>query len=286
MVINKNKNSLSTEGGSPLKILFVSALSVELKIVKQEIKKLNISKNIEIYFFESWMWNYKTIMNLWLFLVEQKFDFIVNIWVCGWNLHSNPLPKGEGIEQLIQISAIKNISNNKELISPVFLEFAKIESIVCSEKIIYDEKEIIPLLGKEGLGVVDMESYWFEMIWNKFNIPRIILKIPVDKIWEETKNFDFEKAKKLLAENINYSELIKKIEKYLDSPLNPPFQEGEIFLKKKILNNYKWTFTEKIILEKLLNKFIVLELWNLEEFFEENKELGKKEFLNKLRNIE
>jgi len=244
-VINKNKNSLSTEGFSPLKILFVSALSAELKIVKQEIKKLNISKNLEISFFESWMWNYKTIMNLWLHLVEQKFDFIVNIWVCGWSPHPNPLPNGEGIEQLIQISAIKNISNNKELISPVFLEFSKIESIISSEKIIYDKNEIIPLLAKEGLGVVDMESYWFEMIWNKFNIPRIILKVPVDKIWEETKNFDFEKAKRLLAENIDYKKLVEKIEKYLNSPLNPPFQEGEIFLKKKILNNYKWTFTEK-----------------------------------------
>jgi len=284
-VINKNKNSLSTEGFSPLKILFVLALSAELKIVKQEIKKLNISKNIEISFFESWMWNYKTIMNLWLHLVEQKFDFIVNIWVCGWSPHPNPLPNGEGIEQLIQISAIKNISNNKELISPVFLEFTKIKSIFCSEKIVYCATSL-PLEETEwGLIFVDMESYWFEMIWNKFNIPRIILKVPVDKIWEETKNFNFEKAKRLLAENIDYKKLVEKIEKYLNSPLNPPFQEGEMLLKQKILNNYKWTFSEKIILEKEINRFIVLELWNLEEFFEENKELGKKEFLNELKNL-
>jgi hypothetical protein len=35
------------------KILFVSALAAELKIVKKEIKKLDISKKIEIFFLES-----------------------------------------------------------------------------------------------------------------------------------------------------------------------------------------------------------------------------------------
>jgi hypothetical protein len=230
------------------------------------------------------MWNYKTIMNLWLYLTQQKYDFIVNIWVCWWtdnNRSPIPLPfsQKEGGEKIIQISAIKNISNNKELISPIFLEFAKIKSVTCSEKIIYNPEKL------EWEKFVDMESYWFEMIWNKFNIPRIILKIPVDKIWEETKNFDFQKAKKDLAENINYSELIEKIEKYLEKNNNQNFTGEENTLKNKILNNFKFSFSENIIINKLLNKFIVLELWDLEEFFEENRELGKKEFLNKLRNI-
>jgi len=248
------------------KILFVSALSPELKIVKQEIKKINISNNLEVSFFESWMWNYKTIMNLWLYLIEQKIDFIVNIWVC-WYFNK--------FEKLIQISAIKNISNNKELISPIFLEFAKIKSIACSEKIIYNSEKL------EWENFVDMESYWFEMIWNKFNIPRVILKVPVDKIWEETKNFDFEKAKKLLKENIDYINLLEKIEKYLDK--NKSDDNIWLEIKDKINNYYKWSFSEKIILEKEINKAYVLELWNLEEFFEKNKKLGKKEFLNKLK---
>jgi len=251
------------------KILFVSALSSELKIVKEEIKKLNISKNIEISFFDSWMWNYKTIMNLWLYLIKQKFDFIVNIWVC-WYF--------EEYEKITQISRIKNISNDKELISPVFLEFAKIKSIACSEKIIYDSDLL------EWEKFVDMESYWFEMVCDKFDIPRIILKIPVDKIWEETKKFDFVKAKKYLAGNINYSELVEKIQKYLKNN-NKSFSEKENILKNKIINNFKFTFSEKIIINKLLNKFIVLELWNLEDFFEKNRELPKKEFLNKLKNL-
>jgi len=280
MVNNKSKNSLSTEDFSPLKILFVSALSAELKIIKQEIKKLNISNDVEISFFVCWMWNYKTIMNLWLYLFEHKFDFIVNIWVCWYSPLSQPFPPREkGVEKLIQISGIKNISNNKELISPVFLEFAKIKSIACSEKIVFDSNFL------EWEKFVDMESYWFEMVCNKFDIPRIILKIPVDRIWEETKNFDFEKAKKYLAENINYSELLEKIEKYLEktSPQPSPLEEREYKVKNKILNFYEWTFSENIIINKLLNKFIVLELWNLEEFFEKNRELGKKEFLNKFK---
>ena len=271
--------------GNKYKILFVSALSAELKIVKQEIKKINISNNLEIYFFESWMWNYKTIMNLSLYLVEQSFDFIINIWVCWWSSHPNPLPKGEGTYKVIQIWRIKNIANNKELIVPIFFEFWKIESIVCSEKIM--TSPLTPLFTGEGENIffVDMESYWFEMIWNKFDIPRIILKVPVDKIWEETKNFDFNKAKKFLRENINYSYLLEKIEKYLDknSPHPSPIEEREYIVKEKIINNFKFSFSEKIIINKLLNKFIVLELWDLEDFFEENKELNKKEFLNKLK---
>ena len=219
-------------------------------------------------------------MNLWLYLFEHKFDFIVNIWVCWYSPLSQPFPPREkGVEKLIQISGIKNISNNKELISPVFLEFAKIKSIACSEKIVFDSNFL------EWEKFVDMESYWFEMVCNKFDIPRIILKIPVDRIWEETKNFDFEKAKKYLAENINYSELLEKIEKYLEktSPQPSPLEEREYKVKNKILNFYEWTFSENIIINKLLNKFIVLELWNLEEFFEKNRELGKKEFLNKFK---
>jgi len=278
------------------KILFVSALSAELKIVKQEVKNLqgelswkdkrgspggNISKtNLEISFFECGMGNYKTILNLTRFLEKNKFDFIVNIWVCGYSF--SPPTKGELEGGVIQIWRIKNLANEKELIVPYFFEFSKIGSIISSEKIIYD----ISKIWEENF--VDMESYWFELVCNSFNIPRIILKVPVDKIWEETKNFDYKKAKKFLKENINYKKLIEKIEKFLNktSSQPSPLEEKELMIKQKILNNYKWTFSEKIIIEKEVNRFIVLELWNLEEFFEENKELGKKEFLNKLKKLQ
>ena len=250
------------------KILFVSALSAELKIIKGEIKKLNISKNdLEINFFECGMGNYKTILNLTSFLENNNFDFIINIWVCWYK---------EKKEDIIQVSRIFNLANSKELISPIFFEFWKIESISCSEKIIYDEKEVL----EENF--VDMESFWFELVCSKYNILRMILKIPVDKIGEETKKFDFTKAKKLLKENINYEKLILEIQKYFSSQQHYALEEKENKLKEKIFKNYTFTFSEKIILEKNINKILVLELFDLEEFFLENKNLVKKEFLEKI----
>jgi len=249
------------------KILFISALSAELKIVKEEIKKLN-SKNFEFGFLESWIGNYNTILNFTRFLEKNNnFDFVINIWVCGYN---------NIYKKVIQVWRIKNLSNNKEKIIPNFIDFWKIESIACSEYIVYNTKEI----WEENF--VDMESYGIELVAEKYNIARIILKVPVDKIWEETKNFDYKKAKKYLRENIDYRKLINEILEFLEKNNNEEIWKE---IKEKILKNYKWTFSEKIILEKELNKFIVLKLWNLEEFFEENKSLNKKDFLTNLKNI-
>jgi hypothetical protein len=51
--MENNPHLTSPQGRGIYKILFISAFSAELKIVKQEIKKLNISKSIEISFFAS-----------------------------------------------------------------------------------------------------------------------------------------------------------------------------------------------------------------------------------------
>ena len=252
------------------KILFVSALAPELKIVKQELKKLNISKkDLEVSFFESGFWNYKTILNLTNFLSKNKFDFVINIWVCGY--------KNEK-DDLIQVTRIFNLWDKKELISPVFFKFAKIESINCSDNIIYDEE----LLEQN---YVDMESYAFELVCDKIETPRMILKVPVDKVWEETKNFDYKKSLELLKENIDYGKLILSVKDFLEknNKENNDFSEEEIELKNKILWIYKLTFSQEIILEKLLNKIIVLNLFDLEKFFKENKDLDKKEFLKILQ---
>lgn len=262
------------------KILFVSALAPELKIIKEEIKKLKISrKDLEISFFESWMGNYKTILNLTNYLWKNNFDFIVNIWVCWWT----SFLKDNYPEKIIQVSRIFNLWNNKELISPIFFEFWNIESIFCSDKIIYDENILHINRGEldRETNFVDMESYWFELVLEKFETPRIILKVPVDKVWEETNNFNYEKAKSNLSENIDYNKLVLDIENFLESNNSEinNFSEEENDIKNKILNNYKFSFSEKIIMEKLLNKIIVLNLFNLEEFFLENNKLDKKSFL-------
>ena len=252
------------------KILIVSALSSELKVIKEKVKSLKIKK-LEIKFFESWMWNYKTILNLTEFLTNQDFDFIVNIWVCWYK---------KEIEKCIQVGRIKNLANNKELIVPIFFEFSKIKSIASSEKIIYDKKEIF----EEDF--VDMESYWFELVAEKFELPRIILKIPVDMIWEETKNFDFLKAKNFLKENIDYEKLFEKIFLYLPSPQpSPLWGEG---VKQKL----NLTESQKIIFEQLYNKYSVL-VWDnfekyLENFFKNflNKKLEKNDIKKFLKDLE
>ncbi len=249
------------------KILFTAATSWELKIIKQEIKKLKNHK-IKADFLLLWIWNYSTIINLQEVLLNQKYNFIVNIWVCGYS---------EKYQKSIQIWRIKNLANNKELIVPSFIKITDLESIACSEKIIYSPDDI----WEEKF--VDMESYWVELICTKFEIPRIILKIPVDKIWEETKNFDFIKAKKLLAENIDYNKLLEEISKYLEKS---KVDTTSMLSLEKYQNYYNMSFAEKLIFEKLYNKYIILveeEWWDkFEEFFEKNKNLSKKDFIKKI----
>lgn len=244
-------------------ILIVSALSLESKLIKNEIKNLDL-KNIKTSFLVSWVWNYHTILNLTKYLKENNFDLILNIWVCGYKNFN---------KDFIQIWRIKNSSDDREIIVPNIIDFWDLESIFCSEKVIYDSYE----LWEENF--VDMESYGFELVCNNFEIPRIILKIPVDKIWIETKNFDIKKAKIYLSKNINYKLLFEKIEKYLNS-----LDSNNIWIeiKNKILSHYKFSFSENFILEKLVNKFIILELWDIDIFFEKNKNLNKKDFLRKL----
>lgn len=244
-------------------ILIVSALSLESKFIKNEIKNLDL-KNIKTSFLVSWVWNYHTILNLTKYLKENNFDLILNIWVCGYKNFN---------KDFIQIWRIKNSSDDREIIVPNIIDFWDLESIFCSEKVIYDSYE----LWEENF--VDMESYGFELVCNNFEVPRIILKIPVDKIWIETKNFDIKKAKIYLSKNINYKLLFEKIEKYLNS-----LDSNNIWIeiKNKILSHYKFSFSENFILEKLVNKFIILELWDIDIFFEKNKNLNKKDFLRKL----
>jgi len=49
----------------------------------------------------------------------------------------------------------------------------------------------------------------------KYNLPRLILKVPVDKSESELKNIDFDLAAKKL-ENIDYKVLLLEIQKFLN----------------------------------------------------------------------
>jgi hypothetical protein len=131
---------------------------------------------------------------------------------------------------------------------------------------------------------VDMESYGFEMVCDSFSLPRIILKVPVDKIWIETKNFDYKKALNKLKENIPYEKLVRKIAEYFE------WVEEKVDFEK-YFKCFSFTFSEKEIFKKLYFKLKV-KSWKLKEscidkLLENWKKLGKnesKEFLKNLQN--
>ena len=230
------------------KILIVWALSQELNSIKKEIKKLTL-KNIKLSFLTTWIWNYNMILNLTKFLEnEDNFDFIINIWVCWYT---------DIKEGFIQIWRVFNLANNSESIIPNIIDYWNLVSIVSSEQIIYNAE----LLWWEKF--VDMESYWFEKVCDSFKIPRMILKVPIDKIWNETKNFDFKKAEKFLQENIDYENLFNKISKYLEK------NKSENKDLSKYNNYFSFSFTQKVIFEKLFNKYETLTWLDFEKYFYE-----------------
>ena len=133
------------------------------------------------------------------FLTEQEDSdfFLVNIGICGyWNHGKQP-------EKLIQIGRIKNRTTEKELLPPLPIRFAKIESVRSSEKPILE--------GKGAYGFGEMESRGIELVADKFRLPRLFLKVPFDRVGEETETFDREKACQMLAENIDYQTLLEQL---------------------------------------------------------------------------
>lgn len=260
------------------KILIVSSYSQELNIVKKEIKKLAL-KNLKTSFLTTWKGNYNTILNLTRFLEQNSdSDFVINIWVCWYSNNLNFF-QGYNINKksdiFIQVARIFNLSNSKEIIVPHLIDFWELSSILCSENIIYNEKDLL------WEDFVDMESYGFEKVCDSFSIPRIIIKVPIDKVWKETKNFDFEKAN-ILLKNLNYNELLKKILSYLWSDINihKKIVQREIFDEYK---KYFWfTFSESEIFKKYYYKYLALIWNNFNEFFEKNKNFNKKDFIKVL----
>ena len=171
----------------------------ELKTVKTQIKNLKLKQKLAIHYLCTGIGNYETIFTLTKFLTEQEDSdfFLVNIGICGyWN-------RGEQPEKLIQIGRIKNRTTEKELLPPLPIRFAKIESIRSSEKPILE--------GKEEYGFGEMESRGIELVADKFRLPRLFLKVPFDRVGEETKTFDREKACQMLAENIDYQTLLEQL---------------------------------------------------------------------------
>jgi len=133
--------------------------------------------------------------------------------------------------------------------------------------------------------IVDMESFGFEFVCEKYAIPRIILKVPVDKIWEETDNFDYKLALELLEKNIDYEKLLLDIKKYLDKVKSNDLDLSRYFNKLYFSERQKQQF------EFLYRKYQIL-IWEwfdkfYDDFLEENKNKTNKKqiawkFLDKL----
>jgi len=250
---------MMTKRTSTKKILFVAAVSQELKVIKN-LYKNQPSWNLKADFLVSWIWNLQTSLNLTKHLSLKKYDFIINIGVC-WYKKNNP--------PLIQIARTLYAPTRKEAIVPIFFKHTLLTSIYCSEVPVYDES----LIGEEEY--VDMESYSIEKVCEHFRIPRIILKTPSDKIGSETKNFDVKKACKQLDESLDIKSLLDHIQIYLNSL-------PEKHSLEKYFQHYSFSQSEKIIFEKYFYSYTTLSISKFETFFTENKSLPKKEFLAKL----
>lgn len=207
-------------------ILIVCATGKEANVVKSMVKPLCI-KDLNIQFFVCGMGMYETIFSLTKYLScspspslnppafghplytkgdqERAIDFVVNIGVCGYT---------DKKEKVIQVGRIVNAVTGKEMLVPIFVQFAPIKSIWCSDK-----PTLNPSLIKEGLDYVDMESWAVEYVCDKFKIPRMILKVPVDKVGDPQPPLRgllyFKEAERLLKENVEYRKLINSIDDHL-----------------------------------------------------------------------
>lgn len=238
------------------KILFVSALSWELKPIKEKIKKLNIL-DLKVDFFSTWMWNYNMILHLTKYLSDKNYDFIVNIWTCWYKGLNN---------DIYQVCKIINIQNNKELLIPINIKNFTLTTCYCFDKPVNN-------LDIDNC-IVDMESYGFEIVADSFLLPRLILKVPVDDIW---KNFDKDIFLRKL-DNINFKKVLESIKWYLRTI--PKKQKLD-----KYINHFKFTFSQKQIFNKLYNKYLALKGYDFDSFYENNKDIDRKNFLKKLDNI-
>jgi len=235
------------------KILFVSALSWEVKPIKEQIKIFNIP-NLKVDFLSTWIWNYNTILHLTKYLSDKDYDFLVNIWSCWYNnLDKN----------IYQVWRVINMQNDKELLVPINVKVFDLATCYCFEKPVdkFDKQFCI----------IDMESYGFEMVANSFSLPRFILKIPVDNIW---KKFDKNLFLKKIA-NIDFKKVLESILLCLQTI--PEKQNLD-----KYINHFNFTFSQKYIFISLYNKYIALKNNDFESFFQENKEFTRKHFLKKL----
>lgn len=247
-----------------MNLLFCIALPNELKIIKQEIKNLEL-KWVKIDFLPTGVWVLNTIYSIKNYIQEKnKPDFIINIWVC-WKNNSD-------FSDFFQVYRIKNLSNNKEAICPLYIENSILKSIVCSDKIVTDINE----LWEEK--IVDMESFWIDFICDKEKIPYIIIKKPFDLISKDSLKVDI----KDLENSLKWFDWEKLIQQILVFQRQNEENKEIQNITKLIKEKHKLTFSEVEFLKKYINKNLAF--WNnLEKIFESLHRYDKKEILKYIK---
>lgn len=207
-----------------MKILVTAATPSELSSIKSWIKSAKLKANLDIDFLCCGIWNYETISSLESYLIEKTEPvFIRNIWICGyWN------PNNEKKSEVIQVATTMNIHTEKEFIIPPFIQVAPLRNCFSSENIVFKKPEF-----KKKIWVInneyyfDMESRWIEFIASKYKYPCLILKVPFDFIWDETKEFldngDKFRGKENIANllnNLSYSDFLHKILEWVNKQGN------------------------------------------------------------------
>ncbi len=179
-----------------MKVLVCAATWGEMKTIKTNIKNLNLIW-LSVSFLTTGIWNYETIFWLTNYILtnkEEKPDIILNIWVCGYVWEK---------KDVVQVARIINASTGKENIVPIPKVIVPVSSCWCSETPVY-EKTL-----NEDNYVVDMESFAIDYVGQKFQIPRILIKIPVDQVGDETLAFDRHQALELLEKNIDWKKMME-----------------------------------------------------------------------------
>lgn len=243
------------------KVLIITALPQELKWVKDSIIK---SKNLSIDFLQTWVWNLNIVYSLKDYIFNKwKPDFIINIGVC-WC-------KNDKYKDFFQVYKIKNLSNNREVIVPVYIEYLDLKWIYCSDKIITSKDELI----EEDF--VDMESYWIDFICDKEKIPYILIKKTFDIVSEKSKKVDLEEIKNSFKD-LDYDKLFLLIEEFFNKEIWLNYENEIALLKEK----FRLTFSETNILKNYINKKI--SFWeNFLDIYNYLIWLDKKEFLEEIK---
>lgn len=247
-----------------MEILFCIALPSELKIIKQEMKDL-VLKWIKIDFLLTWVWVLNTSYAIKKYIDEKKKpDFIINIWVCG--------KKSDIYNDFFQVYRIKNLSHNKEVICPSYIDIFPLKSIACSDKIITNWDE----LSEENF--VDMESFWIDFICDKEKIPYVIIKKSFDFVSKDSKKVSIKDLENVLKW-FDGEYVINKIKDFWEkNKKNTLLEEKILSLKEK----FQLTFSETEFLKKYAHKKIAFQ-YDIMEVFTELSFLEKKEVLKHIK---